>query len=83
MLRVHTGLIHHGRWNVTDSDGSLAITVQSVRDVFLEHSVEVGSAKAEGAQAGAPHTVRRHCPGPQFGIDANRAVVGIEIRKRT
>src|ERR1019366_1886562 len=68
---------------LTDRNRPLAVSVQPARNVFFEHGMEIGAAKAKSAQTGAAHTIRRHCPGSQFGIDVERRVskvdVGIEM----
>ena len=65
---------------LTDRDRPLAVSVQPVRNVFFEHGVEIGAAKAECAQTGAAHAIGRDRPRFQFGIDVERRVGKVDVR---
>ena len=66
--------------DLADRDRSLAVAVQPVRNVLLEHDMEIGAAKSKGAHTGAPHAIRRHRPRSQFGVDVKRGVGEVDIR---
>ncbi len=57
----------------------LPFPFKPVRNVFFEHSVEIGAAKTKSAQTGAAHAICRHRPWFQFGIDVKRRVGKIDI----
>src|SRR5437868_10282716 len=79
LYRSHIRL-HYFFRDVAHSHRSLSISVEPVRNVLLQHGVEVCAAEAKRAQAGAPHSICGYRPRPQFGIDVERRVSEIDIR---
>ena len=70
---------------VASTDGSGAKDLlggQHARDVLLEHDVEIGPAKAKGADASTAHAVglRRLTPGSELGLHVKGQVVKVDVR---
>ena len=80
ILHIHTSTVSRGSRCLTDRECPLAVAVQHVRNVFLQHYVKIGAAKAKSANAGAPRAIRGHGPGFQRGIDVKRRVREVDIR---
>ena len=68
--------------DITHRHCFLSVSVEPVRNVFLDHGMKVGAAESEGTQAGAAHRVSRHVPRLEFGVHIKRRVGEVDIRVR-
>jgi hypothetical protein len=68
-----------GRRSLTDHHRMLAVSGEPVRNVFLQHRMEIRAAESERTDSGAPYAIHRLLPRVQFPIHVERRVLEIDV----